>query len=55
MKLTSNYIDSQMEQLAAKLQAYKADDGEYQFDLIQVATALDFATKEIEKAAELYR
>lgn len=52
MKLTSSYIDSQMEQLAASLQTHKADDGEYQFDLTQVAAALDFAIKEIEKAAE---
>lgn len=55
MELTSSYIDSQMDKLAAALQAQKADDGEYQFDLTQVAAALDFAIKEIEVAAELYR
>lgn len=55
MELTSSYIDSQMEKLAAMLQAHKADDGEYQFDFTQVAAVLDFAIKEIEKAAEWSR
>lgn len=55
MELTSSYINNQMEQLAAALQAHKADDGEYLFDLIQVAAALDFAINEIEKAAEWNR
>lgn len=55
MELTSSYIDSQMVKLAATLQAHKADGGEYQFDLAQVAAALDFAIKEIEKAAEWSR
>lgn len=53
MEATSSYIDNQLKELSVVINAYRADNGEYKFDLTKVAAALDFAISEVKKTAEL--
>lgn len=52
MEATSDLINGLMEKLAAALTEHRTDKGQYDFDLVRVAAALDFAIKEIKNTAK---
>lgn len=52
MEATSDSINDLMEKLAAALTEHRTDKGQYDFDLVRVAAALDFAIKEVENTAK---
>lgn len=52
MEATNELISDLMKKLAAALTEHRTDKGQYDFDLVRVAAALDFAINEIEKTAK---
>lgn len=52
MKVTGEYIEGQVKKLADTLSRHKSADGQYDFDMVRVAAALEFAMKEMENTTE---
>ena len=52
MEATNELISDLMKKLAAALTEHRTDKGQYDFDLVRVAAALDFAIKEVENTAK---
>lgn len=53
MEATNDLINDLMKKLTAALTEHRTDKGQYDFDLVRVAAALDFAIKEIKNTANL--
>lgn len=48
MEVTGKLLEEQVKKLAETLERHKTADGKYDFDMVRVAAALDFAMKEME-------
>lgn len=52
MKVTGEFIEGQIKKLPDTLARHKSADGQYDFDMVRVAAALDFAMKEMENTTK---
>lgn len=48
MEVTGKLLEEQVKKLAETLERHKTADDQYDFDMVRVAAALDFAMKEME-------